>query len=889
MINEEFINDFIEEAKVHTSNVEKCLLQLNDEKENVECINKIFRAVHSIKGTAGFFKLDKIVELAHSMENLFGKIRNNKYKLNDRDIDILLSANDCLKTLSENVYDNENVNVDEYITKINNILQLELQILQGNKEKENLDICDINTNLDNYNKNFHFEKIDYEIIRKAKKIGHMFYEISINLMDLKENNIEIMELIECVKSIGEIIDSNIDTSKIIDLEKLNKSEDRLYLLVSSILEKELILLALNLDEIKIHEYTIEDNIKFLEEKDNLEVNNKNVIEVNENNNQKQNPDKSYNQIALTEEYEDVYQKEKNIIKQKNSQHKEESIRVKLSLLNDLLNLTGELVLGRNQLLRSMENHKKDIQGVDGIIQHIDYLTSNLQEKVMQTRMQPIANIFDKFPRIIRDLSKSLNKDIKLEIEGGEVELDKSIIEALSDPLTHLVRNAADHGLENSTERLKKGKPDAGNVRLKAYYRAGYVIIDVKDDGKGIDIEKIKTTALEKKLVSPNELLLMTEKEIIELILIPGFSTIENVTNISGRGVGMDVVKTNIKKLGGNIEIYTKKEKETTVRLIIPLTLAIISSLIVESKNQKFVLPQINLKEIVRVTSKDKNKRIEQINDSKVLKLRNKFLPIVNLTEILEGKCENSCEGCSDKIIRILVLKIGFKEFGLIVDEIQGREEILVKSLPKYIKDSNCYSGVTILGDGKVAMILDVNGIIQKAKLKLKDESELIKLKIEKEKNENIEEKRKIILFKCSQYETIGLDLSFIKRVEEIQLEDIELIGDKEYVKIMGNPLRIIRPSDYIPISKQQKYNKKYYVIMLKGIKYPAGILIDKIYDAVEMHMKLNNDEFNYKGILGSAIIENKITLILNIYELLEMAAPEKYKIETVRTQLEKEG
>lgn len=879
MMNEEFINDFIEEAQVHTLNIEKSLLQLNSERENIDCINKIFRSVHSIKGTAGFFKLDKIVDLAHSMENLFGKIRSEKYKLKDADLDILLCANDCLKALSENIYDNKNICIDEHIEKINYISQWEADGSQKIQKKEELKSCNIDENLTSCIKNSFFRKIDDEIIKKAKKTGHTLYKITVNLADgLQEDNTETIKLIEAVKSIAEIIDSYTDTDKTIGMENYNESEATLHLLISSVLEKKLVSLALDLDESKIQEYIIEvkqENIhaKDIEEK---QYSNKNSTDIEENINRKEELDQVENEIVLTKQCTNIEINEKKSIKHENGFYKEENVRVKLSLLNELLNLTGELVLGRNQLIRTMENHKKYIPGIDSLLQNIDHVTSKLQGKVMQTRMQPIANVFDKFPRIIRDLSKDLNKDIKLELQDEGVELDKSIIESLSDPLVHLVRNAADHGLESSEERKQKGKQNVGTIKLKAYYRAGYVIIDVIDDGKGIDIEKVKKKVLEKELVSLNELSLMTEKEIIELILIPGFSTTDNITNISGRGVGLDVVKTNIKKLGGNIEIYTKSGIETTVRLIIPLTLAIISALTVESKNQKFVLPQINIKEIVRITPRDRDKRIECVSDSKILRLRDKLLPIISLSEVLENNQENHCEAYSNKTIRVLVLKFGFKEFGLIVDEIYDSEEILVKALPEYLKDLKCYAGVTILGDGKVAMILDVNGILEKSKLKLKDESELVKLKRNEEKGKK--EKSNLMLFKCSQHETFGLDLSFIQRVEEIQLEDIELIGNKEYIKIRGNSLRVIRPSQYIPVSKQQENNKKYYVIILKLVKYPVGILIDKIHDTLETYIELNKDDFNYKGILGSTILENKIVLILNIHELLELAVPEKYKI-----------
>jgi two-component system chemotaxis sensor kinase CheA len=535
----------------------------------------------------------------------------------------------------------------------------------------------------------------------------------------------------------------------------------------------------------------------------------------------------------------------------------------------------------------MENHKKDIQNIDNILQNIDSTTSNLQAKVMQTRMQPISNIFDKFPRIVRDLSKSLNKEINLELEGRNVELDKSIIEALSDPLIHLVRNSADHGLESKEERELKGKSRIGNIKLKAYYRAGYVIIDVIDDGKGIDINIVKRTALEKGLVCDYDILQMSEKEIIELIFNPGFSTTDNVTNISGRGVGMDIVKTNIKKLGGNIEIYTKRGKETTVRLSIPLTLAIISALIIESRNQKFAIPQINIKKIVRITPKDTTKRIEYLNNIKVLRFREKILPIVILSEVLGCSCSDYKKVNYKKIIRILILKVGFKEFALMVDKILDDEEVLVKSLPRYIKDCQCYSGVTILGDGRVAAILDINGIAEKAKIKLNNKINLKKLKTVEEVK-YIDEKRNLLLFKCSKHETFALDLSSIRRVEEIASDKIELIGDKEYIKYRGNSLRIIRPSNYMPVSECEKDAKKYYVIIPKFRKYPVGILIDKICDTLETSIKLNNDAINFKGILGTIMLNNKIILLLNINELFEMALPEKYSISCTNITEKKE-
>jgi two-component system chemotaxis sensor kinase CheA len=833
LINEELTNDFIEEAMMHIKTIEKKILQLVENKKDTEAINEIFRAVHSIKGAAGFFKFDKIVELSHSMESLFGEVRNNTYSIDEKDIDILLSANDYLKLLVDSISNLENIDISEVLIGIQKIIK---------KDTLNINQSEIsNTKALNLNykdtRRIPFEIHD-DIIAKTKKRGHMFYEIIININeDLVENHQTIEEFMKILESIGEMIDlyTNTETYPSGGVE----GKSIAHILISSVLEKSLIALAINLEESKVLDFNLHNFVQEIEENEKSES----VKET----------------------------------KAVNSYYKEESIRVKVSLLNELLNLTGELVLGRNQLLRTMEKHKSDISGMDRIIQNIDHVTSSLQGKIMQTRMQPLVNVFDKFPRIIRDLSKSLNKEINLEVQGGEVELDKSIIEVLVDPLVHLVRNAADHGLETPKERKSVEKTEHGTIKLNAYYKSGFVIIDVIDDGKGIDLEKVKNKALQNEIISSEELLNMSEKEIMELILKPGFSTSEDITNISGRGVGMDVVKTNIKKMGGNIEIYSIKNKETKIRLIIPLTLAIISALIVESSNQRFALPQVNIKEIVRIVPNDINKKLEYISGRLVLRLREKLLPIVNLSEVLTSEWMDISDW--KKTIRILIVKIGFKEFGLMVDEIYDGEEILVKSLPKYIKDSECYSGVTILGDGKVALILDINSIAQKAKLKLTNEIDIENNTEKHEKLKQTFDENKIILFKCSKHEILAMEVTLVERVEEIQYNNIELVGNEEYVKVRDGIFKIIRPSNYIPISKSESINKRHYIIILKG-NQSVGILINKIYDTtqIDINTNLNVGSIKLKGVSGSPVIDNKIVLLLNINELLEMALGGKNKV-----------
>jgi len=598
---------------------------------------------------------------------------------------------------------------------------------------------------------------------------------------------------------------------------------------------------------------------------------------------------------------------------------EDSIRVNVTLLNSLLNMASELVLARNQLLRTTENFRKEIPGIEPILQNVDHITTGLQEKIMQTRMQPVAIVFSKFPRIARELSKKLDKDIVLEIEGADVELDKSIIEALYDPLTHLVRNAVDHGLEIPEERIKLGKPRAGTVKLKAYHEGGYVNIDIIDDGKGINIEGIKRKAMENGFANKTDMAAMGDREILQLLFKPGFSTAEKVTDISGRGVGMDVVKTNIEKLGGKIEIFTVRGAGTTFRLLLPLTLAIIPSLILEVANQKFALPQVNLQEIVRIKENDSVRKIEYVNNAEVLRLRGRLLPVVHLADILglqrtyvdpvtgETKADkrktlfdarrSSTEETDsavdiglandrrkrglENIVRILVIKIGSRRLGLCVDKLHGSEEILVKSLPVYIQDCICYSGVTILGDGKTAMILDPTGIIEKANLHYLEEQDEKGVKQLEQEIQSMYENQNILLFKCSGPETMAIDMSMVSRVEEISPGEIERVGDKEYIQFRGQSLRIIRPEDFLPIAKQKVEKTKLYIIIPKLVKYPMGILIENIQDTIQSSIDIRGDDsITAKGLIGSTVLNSKIVLLMNIYELFEMADPEKYKIES---------
>lgn len=977
--DEEFIQSFIEESKSHIETIENELLKIDVNVVDMDSINTIFRAVHTIKGTSGFFDFKTIVKLSHALENLYGEIRSDKIKMNSEMVDLLLESNDCLKILIDDVVNSEDVDISTYVTAVSQILephgavkekedatkQPQTEAKIEKKEKiETKELTEVLVAEDVDDGFFHSERYGLrkdkkELISSEVKRGCHLYLLNRKMYaDILNNNVSLLELVEEITSMGSLIDMKMEMEATSEDEEIT-TDLLTQFLFTTVLEKDFLPPILcEPDEKLVELQYLEDSIKSQEldgEKESgFDSKSESDLELEEGSEDVVVEDDLKESISASEMSESIISSEKTpeiaAIKPQSTEGSlsinetadkqlsedktkdkpkgnavtvEDNVRVSVTLLNNLLNLSSEMVLARNQLFRRMEDHRKKVPGIDVIFQNINHITTNLQETIMQTRMQPVSNVFSKFPRIARELSKKLEKDLVLELEGTDVELDKSIIEALGDPLTHLVRNAIDHGMEMPEARMQQGKARTGIIKLKAYHESGYVNIDVIDDGKGINTEIIRKKALEKGFIQESDLENLGEQKSLQLLFRPGFSTAEAVTDLSGRGVGMDVVKTNIEKLGGKIEIFTTLGKGTTFRLLLPLTLAIIPSLIVEAERQKFALPQINVQEIVRIKANDPGRKIELINQAEVLRLRGRLLPIVRLSDVLglertyldpetgeyktdkrerifhlSRKAElmeknNALTSDADErrgykltnIVRIIVIKIGSRRMGLSVDTIFGSEEILVKTLPSHIKGCNNYSGVTILGDGKVAMILDPSGIIENANLRYIDSQVDIKSKMAISEAEKMRELQSLLLFKCSGPETMAIDMAMVSRVEEIKAEDINKIGDKEYIKFRGEPLRIVRPEDYISIQKSvtQHGASKYFVIIPKLVKYPMGILMEMVLDTVQASINLTgNDSLTSKGLVGSTILNDKIVLLMNIYELFELANPEQYVIEQTK-------
>ncbi len=542
-----------------------------------------------------------------------------------------------------------------------------------------------------------------------------------------------------------------------------------------------------------------------------------------------------------------------------------TIRVDVGLLDKVMNLVGELVLARNQVLQ-FTTITKDASFLR-TAQRLNLITTELQEGVMKTRMQPIGNIWNKFPRVVRDLAVSCGKQVQIEMNGADTELDKTIIEAIKDPLTHIVRNTVDHGIELPEQRARAGKPVEGRLSLRAFHEGGQVNIEVSDDGAGIDMELVKRKAVERGTISPEHAVRMSEREALNLIFLPGLSTAERVTNVSGRGVGMDVVKTNIEKIGGMVDVQSIAGAGTTLKIKIPLTLAIIPALIVTSGGERFAIPQVSLLELVRLEGGDAIAGIEDIGGAPVYRLRGNLLPLVDLNRELRLASANSADGDrAAQVVNIVVLKADDRQFGLVVDEINDTEEIVVKPLGKQLKGLACFAGATIMGDGEVALILDVLGIAQMANVVAEVRSHAVSERAAKDMD-SAANRHSWLLFRVGEDGRMATQLSSVSRLEEIPLSSVERSGDAEVAQYRRHIMPLVRVSDLLGRSSPPMAGDKLQVIVSATSEGYLGLVVDEIVDIVEQKIALERSEGDGR-ILGSAVIQQRVTDVLDLNAII---------------------
>jgi two-component system chemotaxis sensor kinase CheA len=533
-----------------------------------------------------------------------------------------------------------------------------------------------------------------------------------------------------------------------------------------------------------------------------------------------------------------------------------SIRVHVDTLDQLMTTVSELVLTRNQLLEIVRRHEDSDFNVP--LQRLSSVTAELQEGVMKTRMQPIGNAWQKLPRIVRDLAAELGKQIDLEMHGGDTEIDRQVLELVKDPFTHLIRNCADHGIESPAERRAAGKPPKGTIRLSACHQGGHVIIEIGDDGRGLDMARIKARAIEQGFASEAEIAAKSEGEICDLIFTPGFSTAAHITSISGRGVGMDVVRANMEQIGATVDLKSVAGAGTTFTIKIPLTLAIVSALFVEAAGERFAIPQLSVLELVRAGSSGEH-RIERIKDTPVLRLRDKLLPLINLKEILRLGASEGDRGF------IVVAQVGSHVFGIVVDGVFHTEEIVIKPMSSKLRHIAAFSGTTILGDGTVIMIIDPNGISQAlgraAPLAPADNA-----KVEDAEKAGTEELTPLLVFRAGSQQPKAVLLSLVSRLEEIDCSRIENSDGCHLVQYREQLMPLLRVNTQTGI----KQDGAQPILVFSDQDRSMGLVVDEIIDIVEQRLDIEVAS-ERPGVLGYAVVKGSATEIIDIGHYLPQA------------------
>ncbi|MCA9196959.1 MAG: chemotaxis protein CheW [Planctomycetales bacterium] len=798
----EIVQEFVEESLHQLSDVENQLLQIEEQGADidVELVNTVFRAVHSVKGTAGFLGLEKIQSLAHALETVMNLIRNCEIVPTGDVVGTLLTASDELRELIINVETSNEVDVQRRVDELLGIVVDKTVLWDDPTPTSAAENSDATTE----------DELADTVAQLASDLEHAT-ELSANQ--------------EC--AVSNEPPSKQDGSVPATEKPSDDRQDVGAGTTASPSSTAPAVASTTVNPSTASASSVNSNSKTDSEKSN-------------------STNKPISRVA-----------------------QETSIRVPVSTLDQLMNLAGELVLRRNSLIQLTS--KRSDSELDSVTAGIDQVTSSLQEAIMQTRMQPINNVFSRFPRVVRDLCVKLGKQCDVEINGKGVEVDKTILEAIVDPLMHIVRNAVDHGIDPIDERAAAGKTRPPVVEISAYHQAGRVCIDVIDNGRGIDPTKIKEKAVVKGVLSGDEADQMSDRDAIRLVFHPGFSTAEQVTDVSGRGVGMDVVRNNIERLGGTVDIESEVGEGTSIRIVLPLTLAIIPSLIVMSAGRRFAIPQINILELVRISPYDQGKRIGKVKNSQVLRLRGELLPLVRLSDALEQPSDPDELDSAAKPTSIVVVETGVCQFGVIVDELRDSEEIVVKPLGQHMKECRSLDGATILGDGQIAWILNVAGLAEKCRMKLAQE-EASKLAESVSKRRIDDVRQRIVVFSNNANDRLAVPMDVVVRIDRIRREDVETVGNQSYVRNDEGTLPILELSNAIACNAFEWQSRINVVVFEIGGR-EVGLLANTIHDITKLPETIDEMTFCQDGVIGSIVENGTPVRLLDIYRITRILEP----------------
>ena len=861
--DQEMLDLFVQESSEHLQSLETDLIALESNPTESSRLNSIFRSVHSIKGAAGFFGFDPIVKLAHLMESVMSLLRDSILQADGSMVSLLISTSDKLNLMLANPDRASEIPCSSEAAGLQAILD---SFSPGAKKPTAAPVATTEPPTNSLEAGLSHFEFQPESLLDGLKHGHNFYVIKASLAaDIESQGQSLAQFFSEVASLGTLIDIHMSLPEKTDLSNCKAADAQGQMFFVTALEPFILAGALGLADENIRQ--IESSklgawVKSIPPEGKMEVE---ILPP-----QAEEQSLVTTSAVITAAEKPAPQSETTRIDPKPvaapRRKAEETIRINVGLLDSLMNLAGEMVLGRNRLLRlaGRPENGTDNSEMQAVVQEISSVTSNLQDTIMRARLQPVGGLFGKFTRIVRDLSHKLDKEIQLEIFGDDVELDRTLLEGLSDPLTHLVRNSVDHGIEAPADRIAKGKSSCGSIRLSAAHLAGRVQIEVRDDGAGMDPERLKAKAIEKGVITADQASQMSHAEALQIIFAAGFSTAAALSDISGRGVGMDVVKTNIEKLGGHVEIESHLGEGSRIIIRLPLTLAIVPALIVSCGGMSYALPQINVDEIVRPGDEYP---LKTMGDAKVLQLRGELMPVIHLSEVLGIQ-----DKTSDKTgLFVVVLRLDHMTYGIVVDEIVSNEEIVVKPLGRHLRSVPYYSGATLLGQGEIALILDpaamANGRISLSQ-KMITAAKTPEMEVSDKTTE------RVLLFQDGDGELLAIHLTKVMRVESINSADVERIGALDCLrKNHDSTLRLVQLSDFLPIKPVDNRPQEFFLIVPRPPYEGLGIVASRIVDSADLSPdQIDRKTYVVRGLQGSAVLLDRLSLVLDFEAIAEILA-----------------
>jgi two-component system, chemotaxis family, sensor kinase CheA len=859
-LEDEIILEYLAECREHLVTIETDLLSMEQGGAAIDeqLVNRVFRAAHSIKGGAGFFDLHKIKELGHRTENVLDLVRSGQMIPNSEIVSILLLAFDKLRTLIQDYADSNNADISEFTDALSRLVEEHLQPDQKHSTQETVTIS-----IPNGNRWITASVFDIEQVRRAGKAVYVLeYDLIHDIQRRGQNPLEVLNnLMKC----GDILNTEFDLDSAGTLDQEPSNTLLLDVLYATALDEYSLSQVLELKSERIHCIANDGVAKTLQAPEAVNTGSSAPSEVTD-----ALAAAPLFSPAPDEEHAEGVSKPLHAAQ---TSQAETTVRLNVALLDSLMTLAGELVLGRNQLNEAVRNGDKE--GITAGAYRVSLVTSELQGAVSLTRMQPVSSLFAKFPRLVRDLAAQLGKEVQLKLEGGEVELDKTILEGLSDPLTHMVRNSVDHGVESPAARIAAKKPAMGTVILAARHQAGQVVIEISDDGKGLAGEKIGASAVAKGMITAEQLQKMSEYEKQELIFMPGVSTAEKLSNVSGRGVGMDVVKTNLDRLGGKVEIDSVPGRGSAFRIKLPLTLAIIPSLLVSDSGDRFAIPQVSVGELIRIPADQIEQRTDRAGDAELVLLRDRLVPMVYLCDALGSpRAERG-----SRALNIVLVDAGTIEYGLVVGELHDTVEIVVKPLGRHLQGLVEYAGATILGDGQVAVILDVAGLAVRAGLSRTAKPAVAAALSEEDARG---EMRSLLLFQNAPGEDCAVPIELVTRVERVRAAQVENLGGRRTMQYGGVSLPLVALHDVATV-EQLVEAQQWVVVVFDCAGQTLGLLAAEPLDMVETRVVMDTQTLRQPGVAGSALLNGRTTLMLDIFELagkFRRAAPEPGRVAT---------